>query len=381
MSLRIAFAEIVSIFFMVIILGSLRSKAEKDEKGQRVFFYFTLCTTFGLLFDALSYIADEHQMNAVILTIVNIMAFSLILVCTSLFSVYMITVIRWTREISFKPIYPILIYSCLNIIWIIVGACNGKFFTVVDNHLVYGPWCDIIMIMPIFGVVFVLFLLFFFAKSLGRRMTFVLGSFVFFPLNAAVILLFSDELQLAYLGTALSCATIYTFVRREEINDVCLREQILSEISSTDTLTGLLNRRGFNDALGQAANHKNLGIVFCDLNALKYRNDNFGHSAGDAYIQKFADILRKVFRDCGSICRISGDEFAVLLFDISEEEFDEFKERLRLAISRNDRIASVGHAYGNAYPPMELFCIAEKEMYDDKNRYYKETGLDRRKSV
>ena len=55
------------------------------------------------------------------------------------------------------------------------------------------------------------------------------------------------------------------------------------------------------------------------------------------------------------------------------------KEKLDTAISKNERIAAVGYAYGNSCAAMELIGIAEQEMYEDKNRFYEETGLDRRR--
>ena len=63
----------------------------------------------------------------------------------------------------------------------------------------------------------------------------------------------------------------------------------------------------------------------------------------------------------------------------SRDRLNEFKDNLDKAISENNRIASVGYAYGEKIAAMELIKQAEQEMYDDKNRYYKETGLDRRR--
>ena len=380
MTLRIASAEIISILFMLIILGSLRNKAEGDEKEHKVFLVFTLCTTLGLFFDATSYILDNIQAGSLILVIANIMAFSIIHLCIVLFAAYMVMIIRHTKDISFRIIYPIWIFTVLNILWIISGVCNGQFFSVKDHILVYGPWRDIITVMPIISVIYILLILLINLRNLGRRNTLVLGSFVVFPLWAALILLFFPQLELAYLATALSCAVIFTYIRREEITVANLREQIMSEISAKDTLTGLLNRRGFNEAVKLSEGHESLGIVFCDLNALKHVNDNLGHEAGDAYIQRFADILRNVYKDLGSICRISGDEFVVLLNDILRDKFDGLNEELNSVIMKNDRIASVGYAYGNGCSAMELFTIAEQEMYNNKNLYYIETGIDRRRS-
>lgn len=271
-------------------------------------------------------------------------------------------------------------FSALNILWIIIGVCNGRFFSVEDHHLVYGPWREIITIMPLFSFVYTLGILLFNLKSLGRRNALVLGSFVAFPIWAALILLLFPEFELAYLSNALSCAIIFTYIRREEITEANLRERIMSELSSKDTLTGLLNRRGFNEVMKQSGAHDGLGVVFCDLNALKFVNDNYGHEAGDAYIKRFADILRDVYKESGSICRISGDEFVVLLYDILKDKFEERKEALNSAIAKNERIASAGYAYGKAETAMELFSTAEQEMYDNKNLYYSETGIDRRRS-
>ncbi len=380
MTLRIASAEIAGIFFMIIILGSLRNKAEGEEAEHKIFYAFTLSTTLGLLVDALSYIADDKGANAALLMIINILAFSVIYFGLSLFSIYLMMVIRHTKVVSDRPIYPLLVFSVLNILWIILGVCNGRFFAIRDRHLTYGPWSEIITIMPIFGFLYILLVLVINIRNLGKRMILVLGSFVVFPLIAAVLFFCRQGLELAYLSMALSAAVIFTYVKREEIDEVHLRERIMCEISATDTLTGLVNRRGFNDAIEQTENHQSLGTVFCDLNALKKINDHQGHRAGDAYLQRFADILREVFGDRGTLCRISGDEFVVLLYDISQEEFDRLREELAHAIRRNDRIASVGYAYGESLSVTELLNSAEREMYEDKNRYYRETGQDRRRT-
>ena len=380
MTLRIAAAEIVSIIFMLIFLGSICNKAEEKGEDQRAFFAFTLSTILGLFFDAASYFADEIQVNDILMIIINVMAFSIIHVCIALYSLYMIIIIRHTKDVTFRPVYPIWIFSGLNIIWIILGVCNGMFFSVTDNHITYGPWQDIITIMPIISVTVVVMILLQHIKSLSRRVALALGSFALFPLIAAALFFLFPDLTLAYPATALSCAVIYTYIRREEIYEAHIREQVMSEVSVKDSLTGLLNRRGFNEVMEKACDHNSIGVAFCDLNALKYTNDNYGHAAGDAYIQRFADILKKEIRDLGSVCRISGDEFVVLLYDISAEIFDELKERLNTAIMKADRIASVGYAYGGDVPVMELIQCAEQEMYNDKNRYYAETGLDRRRS-
>ena len=379
MSMRIASAEIVSVFYLLIIFASVGLRSERGSKSNRLFMAVTASAGAGLIFDAMSYITDEHSCSRIVMTVVNILAYSTINVCIVIFSFYMMQLIRRGVDVSNRPIYPVIAVSALDVLLIIIGAVNGRFFKVVDCEYVYGPWKDVLTIMPIFCLIAILVILLIYSKPLGKKNTLVLASFVAFPIDASIVLIFMPDYGLGYLAIALSCAVIFTFVRREEIIEAQNREQIIKEVVSLDALTGLLNRRGFNEAIEKADEHGCLGIAFCDLNALKYTNDHFGHVAGDKYIQKFADILKQVFKDQGLICRISGDEFTVLLFDISEDGFRELKEGLDRAIADNSRIASVGYAYGDASDAMKLFGQAEHEMYDDKNRYYTETGIDRRR--
>ena len=94
-------------------------------------------------------------------------------------------------------------------------------------------------------------------------------------------------------------------------------------MASTDVLTNLANRRGFQMiaepliALCQRAWHPATLVMF-DLDGLKQVNDDFGHEAGDAAIKDFAKLLLKVFRESDVVARIGGDEFCVLLADPKE---------------------------------------------------------------
>ena len=91
------------------------------------------------------------------------------------------------------------------------------------------------------------------------------------------------------------------------------------ELSTTDPLTGLLNRRAFYDLAAQSACEQSSGgdeplsLVYADLDDLKVRNDRAGHEAGDALLLTFADCLRTTFRDSDLLARMGGDEFCCLL--------------------------------------------------------------------
>ena len=90
--------------------------------------------------------------------------------------------------------------------------------------------------------------------------------------------------------------------------------------STTDPLTGLLNRRAFTDALvvqlkDEAGNHTHLNVMLIDLDNFKRVNDTYGHAAGDRLLTAVADVLRRHVNDRATVCRSGGEEFLVAYLD------------------------------------------------------------------
>jgi len=108
----------------------------------------------------------------------------------------------------------------------------------------------------------------------------------------------------------------------------------LRNLSLTDELTGLNNRRGFMilaTALlkfARRAEHP-LCLLYIDLDSLKSINDTHGHTAGDTAITHFATILTETFRDSDVIGRMGGDEFVVLTIDAAESDLLNIQVRLQ----------------------------------------------------
>ncbi len=96
------------------------------------------------------------------------------------------------------------------------------------------------------------------------------------------------------------------------------RRRRLEALSCTDELTGLFNRRGFDDAFTRTLAVANrLGstgvLAFIDLDGFKSINDRLGHLAGDAVLSAVADILHRSVRATDIVARFGGDEFVALL--------------------------------------------------------------------
>ena len=102
-------------------------------------------------------------------------------------------------------------------------------------------------------------------------------------------------------------------------------EEEMRQLAHHDTLTGLPNRRLFQDIMNvelkQANRHKKkLAILFLDLDRFKEVNDTFGHNAGDVLLKEAALRLQVVVRGSDTIARIGGDEFNLILADLSRPE-------------------------------------------------------------
>jgi diguanylate cyclase (GGDEF)-like protein len=101
-----------------------------------------------------------------------------------------------------------------------------------------------------------------------------------------------------------------------------------------DTLTNLLNRRAFDEALEKGlltarAQSAPLSVLFLDLDNLKEINDTHGHPAGDLALQRVAEVLIQSIRATDVAARYGGDEFVILLANTTEEQADHLARRLQ----------------------------------------------------
>ena len=176
----------------------------------------------------------------------------------------------------------------------------------------------------------------------------------------------------------------------EIIDEEKRREENLIRISLTDELTTLLNRRAYEEEMklyADLSKYNDFVYISMDLNGLKRVNDNIGHSAGDELIVDAARIIRSSFANYGKIFRTGGDEFQAIIFANEEEverareDMNKYCENWKGKLSDTMSI-SLGVATNTEFPDLdvlEIAKIADKRMYEDKDAYYKRTGLDRRK--
>lgn len=153
---------------------------------------------------------------------------------------------------------------------------------------------------------------------------------------------------------------------------------MLQNLSLSDELTGLLNRRGFlslapkHVKIAERANWELL-VFFIDLDELKAINDNYGHPEGDKALRTVATVLRETFRTSDVVARIGGDEFIVLAINASDASIDTITARLQENVERcnhNGTQYRVSISYGVArFNPQEQATLDEMIAQADRALY------------
>lgn len=147
-------------------------------------------------------------------------------------------------------------------------------------------------------------------------------------------------------------ARVRTQIRRKRYNDE-LRANVTQsiELSVTDSLTGLHNRRYLDSHLQAlfdraVSRDRPLSVLIADLDRFKTINDTHGHDAGDSVLKEFASRLRKSVRGMDLACRYGGEEFVVVMPDTDPEVAQVVAERIRSE--------TAGAAFNTASGPVEV---------------------------
>ena len=158
----------------------------------------------------------------------------------------------------------------------------------------------------------------------------------------------------------------------------------LEELSDTDELTGLKNRRAFNNALDveikKAIRYKRpFTVMMLDADDLKAVNDKFGHAVGDKLIVTMAQVVQESLRNTDVLARFGGDEFVAILTETPEDRGIEVAERVRSSVentsfsfegARVSSTISIGvSCFSNGSQTAdEIMAQADKKLYESKHK-------------
>lgn len=224
------------------------------------------------------------------------------------------------------------------------------------------------------------------ALSLGKLITFLefalitaVYVYISYPVYAVNGLTMNEFINFM---TVFCPILLITYVTVMLAADVQHGKKVLKLLSETDEMTGFKNKRSFRSSLNSEINvamrySRRFSIVMIDTDNLKEINDQFGHKAGDRYIQLTASLIESNLRSSDIISRYGGDEFIVLMPETEIQNAKEAAEKLRVAI-QNSSFDITGHPVASTvsigiagYPADStnrdvLLDCADKALYESK---------------
>lgn len=168
-------------------------------------------------------------------------------------------------------------------------------------------------------------------------------------------------------------ATTYNKVYQENL----VAQKLIRHEAEHDALTDALNRGAFDKILSiYEQGDSSFAMIMVDVDVFKQVNDTYGHSVGDKILVKVADNLQREFRSIDYICRIGGDEFAIVMVDVGSDLKEVVREKIAQVnenlFNPTDGLPAVSLSVGVAFSDREnpgdsIFKDADKALYKVKN--------------
>ena len=176
-------------------------------------------------------------------------------------------------------------------------------------------------------------------------------------------------------GQLLLLSSYFIWLERTSRKELAQQQRL----AERDALTGCLNLNCFEKKIVEPMTPGNdVCCIYLDVNGLHELNNTQGHAAGDKMLQTVASLMRSQFGD-RHVYRIGGDEFVVLAQDMEYVQVTTALKTLVERINASGYFVSVGQSHSCGERSMEeLIKTAEMLMYEDKRRFYSQTGRDRR---
>ena len=168
-----------------------------------------------------------------------------------------------------------------------------------------------------------------------------------------------------------------------DITERRLAEERIRHAARHDVLTSLPNRAVFAERLGEAIAHADttgtgVAVLFLDVDRFKRVNDTLGHAAGDELLRQATDRMRAVVRDCDTLARMGGDEFALVMPDIRRETAIAIGKRLRAKV-REPYVLRQGTA--SVRLSIGIACYPDDGVTADELLNHADLALHRAKTV
>jgi diguanylate cyclase (GGDEF)-like protein len=181
--------------------------------------------------------------------------------------------------------------------------------------------------------------------------------------GATIVMAYEVSVALTFWMITVAAGIVFERLKRERLERTALRRR-LAEQALTDPLTGLPNRRQFEEALRMELarfdrHGGGCGVVMVDVDFFKNYNDRNGHMAGDDALRELATLLRRHLRTEDQAARVGGEEFAFIMPDTTKDEAFRVLERLRVIVESHPFFGSEGQPGGRLTISVGIACCPE----------------------
>jgi diguanylate cyclase (GGDEF)-like protein len=268
----------------------------------------------------------------------------------------------------------------VDIITVIVCVIAFSFFAIVGGNngfailwIILVPFVSMIMLDMKIGF----FLNVYFLVFLTLIFWTPINSFLVYNYDVQFCLRF----PLLYLTSFILSTYEYIQLKRNRMRTYEY-EKTLAKQKDYDLMTNTFNRSKYEEMLEIFESSKTIGVIFFDVNSLKYNNDKYGHDVGDLIIKRLADSLIFAIPSNGNIFRFGGDEFVVVITDCKKQDCFDFikiwKKNLRDLNEKDSKNYICEVAYGVSFGD-ENFNYKNIVEEADRNMYLKKQLMKTRK--
>ncbi|MDO4466952.1 MAG: GGDEF domain-containing protein [Bacillota bacterium] len=287
-------ANIFGICLLLILLyGSLFEYKEKSKKKN--WYIFLLCTgLYSQIIDAITCDLRLYELSPKAYQMVILLDYLSPFIIILSFQQYIYTYmgVKSDHYKKFRNFGIFLIVS-LFIVNFLLGI-RGQLFIFENGQYTHGLFYIHYLVSYFVVILYSFIVMGISVKKIGLHDTIATSLFFIIPIIALIVNMIWYEAEFTIPSTALAMLVIHIMLRSERENTLIENEVNTKRLMHLDELTKLNNRLAFNQFISHLK-CENIGIIFADINGLKYVNDHFGHMKGDSYILEFSKILLQVF--------------------------------------------------------------------------------------
>lgn len=382
--------DVVCIIILITLMLSTTLEKNSFNKTTELFAGLTFGTMVGLFFDFLNWAYDGNLKFGEWTYVFTAFSFCMASIVAAIFVIYLSRYLDEVYHLSnvLKWANVCAILNLISFTIAIVLALTKTGFDYTDGHYTVGALYDFVTIIPILTVILLTVLTIRYSKTIGLHdVLAVVGYNVLMICGAIVEAIY--VIGTTYVAIALADFFVFLMLQNKLLEREKKNAELWMQKSNTDELSGFYNRHAYEEDLTSFGIEKmrdNFVYVSIDINGLKLVNDTLGHEAGDELILGASECLKQCFGAYGKLYRTGGDEFVALIY-ADDDQLEEIKKDVDEVFDHwsgefsDDLAISCGYVSKKESEYLtirQMASLADKRMYEAKNRYYLNKGINRR---